>query len=106
MATTSDIYAQRVAALAESAAISKPRRPVHRCASDVHGPGDDECLGARCIIGVHVRRGAVCGRHGEPLDNDGACWECDAEREVQRRDLAEYADPELRAYGLLDGWVS
>lgn len=78
---------------------------MRRCASDVHGPGDDECLGARCIVGVTPRRGAVCGRHGELLDNEGVCWECDAERQIAVRDRLD-GDPEARWYALHDGWVS
>lgn len=65
------------------------------CASDIHGPADDECLGARCITGLPREidtnpwfsgstaltgargltpdempptRPTICSRHGGPLD--------------------------------------
>lgn len=61
------------------------------CASDIHGPGDDECLGARCLVGPPrlPTPGTVCARHGERL-HWGRCWECDAERDIAERDRNEH----------------
>lgn len=65
-----------------------PRRDAetHRCL--VHGPGDDECLGDRCLTGERLARQRtlpICPHHGGPLDMDG-CWECNMERDEAARD--------------------
>lgn len=76
-------------------------RPVRRqtCSGDVHGPGDDECLGARCVQALNDRRraasvryeqdhGRVCRRHGAPIDAQG-CWECNMESDISAAEDAE-----------------
>lgn len=66
-----------------------------RCASDIHGPYDDECLGSRCLVGLPARpsRPSICSRHGGPLDYNAGmrhpCWECAMEMDEADRDRAE-----------------
>lgn len=58
----------------------------------VHGPGDDECLGPRCITGkAGWSQASVCIRHGNPHDAQflRGCWECDMEAAIAKRDREE-----------------
>lgn len=62
----------------------------------VHGPGDDECLGDRCLTAERMARrpaANVCRRHGNTYDAQFAsangCWECHMERAIAARDEDE-----------------
>lgn len=38
-------------------------RRIERCSGDVHGPADDECLGARCVQAMTTRRREASARY-------------------------------------------